>query len=221
MNASFTLIDDLTKFLDPMDIKWFVSGGWAIDLHLDRITRERCDLDISVSFSARFECIAFFLQQDWLVEGKLHDGFKRIYKLTDYEDEIFYFWSFPKDASFVSVYLDENGNRRILYNRDLQHELDYLEVFFDRIEDGYFIYRQKNQIRRNLSQAILTRNGVRYLAPELVLLLKANRLSEKNIQDFDVVVDSLDHNVLVWLIEALSLTQGNSHPWLERLQDKI
>jgi hypothetical protein len=221
MNSSFTLIDDLTKFLDPMEVEWFVSGGWAIDMYLDRITRERCDLDMSVPSSARFKCIEFFLQQDWQIEGKLFDGFKSIQKLSDYEDEIHYFWSYPKDADFVSEYYDESGNRRISYNRDAQHELDYIEVFFDRIEDGYFVYRRENQIKRSLSQAILRRDGVRYLAPELVLLLKSNRLSKKNVQDFDVIIDALDRNALVWLIEALLLAEGNSHPWLERLRDKI
>lgn len=88
---SFSLIDDLTKFLRPMELDWYVCGGWAIDLHLGRITRKRADLDISVPLSDRLEWIGFFLQQDWQIEGKLSGGFKRIQKLSDYQDSIRYF----------------------------------------------------------------------------------------------------------------------------------
>jgi hypothetical protein len=45
MSMHFTLIHDLYRFLAPVDILWFVSGGWAIDWHLGRVTRDRCDLD--------------------------------------------------------------------------------------------------------------------------------------------------------------------------------
>jgi hypothetical protein len=218
MDSSFKLINDLTEFLDPMGIGWFVSGGWAIDIHLDRPTRERGDIDISVPSSDRFEWIDFFLKKDWQIEGKLLDGFKTIKKLSDYDDEIHYFWSFPKGADFVSEYFDENGNRRIAYNRYSQTELDYLEVFFDRIERGHFIYRREQQIKRHLDQAIRKRDNVRYLAPELVLLFKSNRLSEKNLRDFNVVVDSLDRDAQDWLREALSFMYGSSHPWLEKLR---
>jgi hypothetical protein len=52
----------LVSLLDPLSVEWFVSGGWAIDVHINRITRERGDLDISVPFSDRRKCIEFFLR---------------------------------------------------------------------------------------------------------------------------------------------------------------
>jgi hypothetical protein len=45
MSVQFTLIYNSCCFLAPLDIPWFVSGGWAIDMHLGRVTRDRCDLD--------------------------------------------------------------------------------------------------------------------------------------------------------------------------------
>jgi hypothetical protein len=54
----------------------------------------------------------------------------------------------------------------------------------------------------------------------LVLLFKSNKLSEKNLLDFDAAVDSLGGDALVWLIGALSLVYGNSHTWLEQLEGK-
>jgi hypothetical protein len=221
MDSSFTLIKSLVDFLDPLSVEWLVCGGWAIDVHLNQVIRKRCDLDISVPFSDRLKCLEFFLGAGWRIEGKLGGGFRTLRKVSDYNDAIHYFWSFPEEVDFVSEYVDENGNRRIAYNRDSQNELDYIEVFFDKIEDGRFIFRRDPRVTRRKGMAILERDGVRYLAPEVVLLFKSSELSQKNLLDFDAALDSLDGEALVWLIEALSLVCGHSHAWLKQLEDKI
>jgi hypothetical protein len=218
MNSSFALIRSLLQFLDPLDAQWFVSGGWAIDIHLNQITRKRGDLDISVPFSDRQKCIEFFLKQGWRIEGKLGGGFKTLRKLADYGDDIHYFWSFLEGAEFISEYIDENRNRRIAYNRAYQSELDYIEVFFDLIEDNHFVFRDFPEVKRYKKEAILEKEGVKYLAPEAVLLLKSRRLSEKNTRDFNVVVGSMHSEAISWLIEALTLVHGSMHPWLEELK---
>jgi hypothetical protein len=219
MHSSFQLINDLTNFLQPLYAPWFVSGGWAIDLHLNHRTRERGDLDISVPAADRYKCIEFFLAKDWQIEGKLFGSFKAIHKLADYDEDIHYFWSFPKGADFIQAYEEESGNRRIAYNRKTQHELDYIEVFFDRIDDKYYCYRRNPQVRRPINQAILERDGVRYLAPELVLLYKSNQLSEKNTHDFNAVVGAFGAETNSWLTSALTLLYGNSHIWLKQLRE--
>jgi hypothetical protein len=221
MNSSFGLINSLVDFLGPLNVAWFVSGGWAIDIHLNQITRKRCDLDISVPFSDRLKCIEFFLEAGWRIEGKLGDSFRTLRKISDYTDDIHYFWSFPEGVDFVSEYVDDNSNRRIAYNRDSQTELDYIEAFFDMIEDGYFIFRRDPRVKRREERAILEKDRVRYLAPELVLLFKSNRRSEKNLLDFDAIVDSLGEEALIWLTRALSLVYENSHTWLKQLEEKI
>jgi hypothetical protein len=217
MNSSFMLINDLRKFLEPLKVPWFVAGGWAIDIYLNQVTRERCDLDISVSYSDRLNAINFFLGKDWQIEGKLFGGFKTLYSPSDYNENIHYFWSFPRGAAFISEFVDEGGNRRIAYNRKTQRELDYIEVFFDRIEDGQFIYRREPQLKRYINEAILERDGIKYLAPELVLLFKSNSLTEKNLQDFAIAICSLDVEAKSWLAASLLLLYGNSHIWLKQL----
>jgi hypothetical protein len=209
----FPLVKMLVEFLEPFDSKWFVSGGWAIDLHINQVTRERCDLDISIPRFDRLGCIEFFLSREWQVEGKRNNGFQILRKVSDYDNDILYFWSFPRGVDFISIYIDKMGNRRISYNRDTQNKLDYIEVFFDRIEDGYYIFRKDARIKRRKELAILNNSGVRYLAPELVLLYKADDLSSKNHQDFNVVTGSLGVESSSWLKEALSLVYGVSHPW--------
>ena len=133
--SSFKLINKLAEFLNPLDVEWFVSGGWAIDIHLGINTRDRGDLDISVPWSSRLAVIEFFLNKGWQIEGKYFDGFKTLSSLSDYEDVIRYFWSFPKGVDFIGEYMDEQGNRRISYDRQYQSDLDYIEVFFDTVDE--------------------------------------------------------------------------------------
>jgi hypothetical protein len=166
MNSSFALINSLVNFLGPLSVEWFVSGGWAIDIHLNQVTRERCDLDISVPFADRLKCIEFFLGEGWRIEGKVGGGFRTLRRVSDYNDDILYFWSFPEGVDFVSEYVDDDGNRRIAYNRDSQNELDYIEVFFDKIEDGRFIFREDPRVKRREDRAILEREGVRLYCPK-------------------------------------------------------
>ena len=116
----------------------------------------------------------------------------------------------------MGEYVDERGNRRISYNRTTQNDLDYIEVFFDRIEDGQYIFRRDPRVKQREERAILVRDGVRYLAPELVLLFKSNDLSEKNLMDFDAAIGSLDTEAVTWLKGALSLIYAGIHPGLER-----
>jgi len=218
MKSSFKLINELINFLAPFEIQWFVSGGWAIDIHLSRNTRNRGDLDISVPYPNRLETVEYFLEKKWQIEAKILDGFKTLRNLSDYEDEIRYFWSFPADTEFISEYIDDQGNRRISYNREYQFELDYIEVFFEKIEDGEFIYRRDHHVRRNIDQVVLVQEDVRYLSPEIVLLFKSNDLSEKNVQDFNSVVNALEDDQRRWLRDALLLVNDDEHPWLEKLR---
>ena len=37
---------DLADLLPPLPCPWWICGGWAIDLWLDRLTREHADTDI-------------------------------------------------------------------------------------------------------------------------------------------------------------------------------
>ena len=216
MEKSFNLINKLSTFLKDLNMLWCVSGGWAIDLYLDKNTRDRCDLDISIFYPNHINCIEFFLDNNWRIEGKLNNGFKTIQNISDYDNNIHYFWSFPKNVTFISEYTDNNGNRRISYNRKIQHNLDYIEVFFDQIENGYYVYRKDKKIKRIINKAIIKKNNINYLAPEIVLLYKSGSLSDKNITDFNVVISSLSIEQKKWLKKSL-ISIYNDHKWIKSL----
>ncbi len=155
----FPLIKDTYSFFKGFEHSWCVSAGWAIDLFLGRNTRERCDLDVSVFNPGHEASVDFILSKNWIVEGKKGSGFKRISNLKDLDADIRYFWSFPRDADFISEYTDSDGNRRISYNRSEQQTMDYVEVFFNRFENDEFVFCRNESIRRERHKAVLSRKG--------------------------------------------------------------
>jgi len=38
MKSVFPLLNKLIQFLSPLKIKWFVSGGWAVNNHVGSVT---------------------------------------------------------------------------------------------------------------------------------------------------------------------------------------
>lgn len=53
---------EVVDLLAPMDRPWWIAGGWAIDLHLGRTTREHGDIDVLI------------LREDQLVLQQVLDG---------------------------------------------------------------------------------------------------------------------------------------------------
>jgi Aminoglycoside-2''-adenylyltransferase len=41
-------VDAVTGLLRGMDARWWIAGGWALDLHLGRQTRPHHDIDVLV-----------------------------------------------------------------------------------------------------------------------------------------------------------------------------
>ena len=215
----FSLIDDLNIFFGGFPHAWCVSGGWAIDLFLGRKTRDRCDLDVSIFNPGHSDSVDFFLGKQWTIEGKDADGFRRIEHLSDLDEEIHYFWSFPIGAAFISEYTDNHGNRRISYNREKQEALDYVEVFFDRFEDGEFVYRRNASIRRSKEKSVIQKAEYAFLAPELVLLYKSKRVRPTDNLDLQVALAEMDSEQRDWLRNALLIEYGKDHAWIRKLKN--
>ena len=49
----FAAVVELDRVMTGFDRPWFVSGGWAIDLFVGRVTREHEDIEMGLSFRIR------------------------------------------------------------------------------------------------------------------------------------------------------------------------
>ena len=109
------------------------------------------------------------------------------------------------EADMFVVDFDHNG----------QEHLTFIEFLFNNAEKGNFLYARNHAVFLPLSQAILTRNGIRYLTPEMVLLYKSTDTERDGYQlDYDVAMEVMSVEQKEWLHDALAVMNPTGHKWL-------
>jgi hypothetical protein len=168
---------------------WAVVGGWAIDLYLGRVTRDHRDLEIAIPAQSFEEIAAVVPELAWDVVG---DG-----KL----------WPYPERL----------GESHQTWLRDPASGSFLLDVFREPGDDTAWVYRRDRTITVPVAEAFLqSEDGLRYLAPELVLLFKAKHQRLKDQQDFDAVAPTLNTRQRARLRTLLGRTEP-AHSWLDLL----
>ena len=198
----------LNALLGDSGIRWAVCGGFALDLFSGRETRVHGDLDIAVPEADRGKIERFMREHGWQVyefrgQGRLRplDGYtpsepgRNLMCLRE-GCELVTFWP-----------CDEPGLVLHEWHASGIRTLNYVEfLFHERAEDTLCL----GGARIPLDRAILRRDGIPYLAPELVLLCKASQPErEANRTDYEAVFPRLDEERRAWLLKALP----PEHPW--------
>ncbi len=170
---------------------WFVAGGWAIDLALNRETRVHNDLDIGI----------FRKDQD-----SLHT--------------LFHGWNMHKIVN-RELHLWLLGEKLKLPVHEVHciHPLkNRVEILLNEEENGRWVYRRDKRITRELDKSILrSHKGLPYLAPEIVLLYKSKRPRDEDHSDLTNILPILKEESRKWLADALK-TRASRHEWLEMLE---
>jgi hypothetical protein len=181
----------VARLLEGLDAPWFIAGGWAIDLFLERETRPHEDVEVAV------------LREDqWTVRRHLAG------------------WEFVKVVSGRREPWREDERLEPpvheVHARD-PREPGELEVLLNESDGGVWRFRRDPRITRPLAD-IGDRSdlGIPYLRPELVILFKAKRPRGRDEADFRVVHASLSDHAKAWLREALGIAHPR-HPWIRKL----
>ena len=171
---------------------WFIAGGWAIDLYLERQTRPHDDIEIAIF---RRDQIALQNYLDgWLLK-KAVGG-----ELVDWNREEFL------ELPVFEIHCSGDTG-----------ELRFLEVLLNETGGKEWIFRRNKSVTKPLSKLHLTSNsGIKFLCPEVVLLYKSKNPRFKDEQDFQTVVKYLDGESKLWLGNALSICYSDHH-WLQSL----
>lgn len=177
------------RILCAVDVRWWVAGGWALDLFVGTQSRAHEDLDVGVLRRDAARVLAalpgweFFEAQ----EGSLH-------------------WL----ATGVAPRAKVNS----LWGRPAGESHWMLELMLDDADGEHWIFRRDPSIRRPLAAALRsTVEGTRYLAPEIQLLYKARDVRPRDQADFERVAPRLDTAAREWLRSALSRLYPR-HRWL-------
>lgn len=177
---------------------WFVSGGWAIDLFVGRVTRDHEDVEVG----------AFFPDQQ-AIRGHLAawDLFR------------------PEDGRWLP--LDEGDDVLLpqfqIQARSATQPPNQLDIFLNPREGDEWVSRRHPCLRQPVG-AIATRSsgaggepaGIPFLVPEIQLLYKAKAHRHKDEADFSVALPLLDGRRRAWLRRALDAYHPGD-PWLQEL----
>jgi hypothetical protein len=69
----------LGALLAELQCPWYICGGWALDLYLNRVTREHKDIDIAVARSDQWVVREYLRRRGWRLE-KVSGGTRIIIK---------------------------------------------------------------------------------------------------------------------------------------------
>ena len=182
---------EVARRLADVDVVWYVSAGWALDLFVGHQTREHEDLEIALP-EDQFEILRRALPElEFFVVG---DGLAQ--PVTG-AARTAHHQTWARDAA--------SGNWR-------------LDVFREPWDGDTWVCRRDPRIRLPQPRAIArTEDGIPYAQPEIVLLFKAKEVRPKDQEDFDAVLPLLDARRRRWLAEAIRLVHP-THRWLPALE---
>lgn len=170
----------------PAPFRWWISGGHALDLHMQRTWRPHDDTDVGIARADVRAVHTFLLNWD------LHVAAAGV--LTPWHGET----------------LTKERNQNNLWCRLTATGPWVLDVTIGDGSDADWIYRRDPSLRVPWHDAVLhSVNGIPYLAPELQLLFKSAAPRPKDTVDAAEVIPRLDARQQ----ELLRRYLGRDHPW--------
>ena len=183
---------DVARQLAGIAVPWYVAAGWALDLFRGRQTREHGDIEIAIPAASFPEVRDRF-------PGYVFDGVGSGRIWADAAPDVL--------AALHQTWLRDPAGGNYL-----------LDVFREPHDGDTWICRRDETIRLAYSDIIHhSRDGIPYLAPELVLLFKAKHARPKDQADFDATVPHMTPAQRGNLADLLARVHPG-HPWLAELQ---
>jgi Aminoglycoside-2''''-adenylyltransferase. len=212
------LIEDLCEHLAGINIDWHLCGGYAIDAYIGKETRQHKDLDITVSFDDMKECIEYLKAKGWEIDAPVGNG--RLvsidYALEHNELHFNNIWCYRKNPDFISIEKTDGVFKYANFLQREQIELDFIEVLFNHIVDGNFIYKRNHLITLSTDKAFIKKKDVSILAPELVLLYKSTNYTNTDYtNDFNMTKAKLEKERYDWFSSAMNIEYPQGHVWMD------
>jgi hypothetical protein len=194
---------EVAEALGNLRAPFYFAGGWAIDLHLGRVTRDHHDIDVLV------------MRRDHLGLHKVLKQFS-LKKIIPHPDG-----KLPNRGRIIDW---ASGDRLELpvhqinaYRADESEPAFQVMLAESSDNESEWIFRRNPEIRMPISRmGFHPLWGLPYLAPEIVLLFKAKHLEPRDRIDFDNAIPALSLDARRWLRDAIEKTHPG-HEWLNAL----
>ena len=179
-------VQEIVEIFSPAPFRWWISGGWALELHFGRTWRAHEDIDVGV---VRAELDAVYAHlSGWdlhvAAAGRLRPWHGQPLS-SDAQQNNVWCRAKPDGPWLLDMTIGEGSDRGWVYRRDPSFQLPW---------------------RVAMSK---TSDGVPYLAPDLQLLFKSKTPRPKDDVDAAEVIPELDEQERARLIEHLD----PDHPW--------
>lgn len=181
---------------------WWISGGWALEAFTGE-SRKHIDVDL------------------YVLRGELRLVRQQ---LADKQD----LWALTPTGAIAPLLPEDNPDgdadevlpegTRDLWTRKNGRQPWEFDIGLSPSLGEEWIYQHDESVRRPLADSLWEKDGIRYVKPEMALLSKARKLSERDEVDFGKALPLLDEEQKGWLRDHIRATLGNEHPWLERLE---
>ena len=174
--------------------RWWIVGGWAVDAFTG-VPREHEDIDVAF-FRADLPVVLERLTQELCVWSNLDGTLRPLRRVEDILE----------------------GARQLWVRRD--GDSPWLMDLAMTPHDGdTWISPRDDRIRRPFEEAtFVAADGIRYLRPELVLLMKARAAGVRsNDRDLATILPTLEAERRDWLCKAITLVHPG-HRWLDEIQ---
>jgi hypothetical protein len=188
-------VSEINGIFSTVPIRWCIAGGWALDLHLRKKTREHSDIDVIITREEQI--VAYqYLNRDWMLY-RAEDGKLSLWADGEYLSSTNDVWVSKSDESpwaFQLMIIDT--------------------------EENTWTYKRDKSIRRPMTEIVLrTGEGIPYLRPEIQLLHKAgsSQVREKDYNDFQTMLPSLLPQEKAWLKSSLNRQFPEGHAWVKFL----
>ena len=189
-------VEAVTDLLRGMDARWWIAGGWALDLHLGRQTRPHHDIDVLV------------LREDLRGVRERLRGWD-LHAADPPGAGVLRPW--PEDEQLPAALHD-------IWCRPTPTSPWVLQLMVDDTADGEWVFRRDRRVHRPVGELSgpASTAARKVLAPEVQLLYKSRTPRPRDVADFRLVAGALDDRQRSWLREALT-TVAPEHGWLASL----
>ena len=185
---------EVTEIFSGCKARWWIAGGYAIELAARRPVRGHADIDV------------LMLRRDQLAVQQALPGWQ--WQAADPPGTLRP-WQ-PGEELAIDVH--------DIWCRSGPGEPWRIQIMLDESSGDDWVSRRDERIRRSITDiGLVTPHGIPYLAPEIQLFYKAGNGRPKDETDFAAVLRVLTRPARQWLSDALGLVYGPAHPWRTRL----
>ena len=188
------VLDRLLEVLSPVNAPWWLTGGWAVDALVGRMTRQHDDVDVLV------------LDRDLVAVAAAMPAAYAEHPASGARIE----WDriSPLEAGVDGLALPV----------DFGDGTSKLQVLIGLTDGDDWVYHRGRRTIRVPLDALGRRSagGIPCLTPKVVLLFKSRELRDRDTADFLLLLPHLDGDERAWLRARIAPWRSD-HPWLAHL----